>query len=116
MRRTPRGEVGQGVGTLSGALVAVVEATDRWYGGHTARRQRRDRTWERRIIVQPEVRSRSRVVGDVLVQNAPKAGSRYHDDVIETLPSNRSDESFDVGILPRGARRRQDFLHPMVFR
>ena len=58
------------------ALVAVVQAADLWNGDHTARRQRRDRTWKWCILVQPEVRSRSRVVGDVLVQNAPKAGSR----------------------------------------
>ena len=45
------------------------------------------------------------------MQYAAKAGSRQHDDVIEALPSNRSDESFDVGVLPRGARRRQDFLN-----
>jgi hypothetical protein len=59
----------------------------------------------------PRVRSCSRVVGDVLVQHAAKAGSRQRDDVIEALAPDRSDESFDVGVLPWGARRRQDFLN-----
>jgi hypothetical protein len=59
----------------------------------------------------PRVRSCSRVVGDVLAQHPPKARSRQHDDVIEALAPDRSDESFDVGVLPGGARRRQDFLN-----
>ena len=111
MRRKPMAKSGRGVARLRGALVAVVQAADLWNGDHTARSQRRDRTWKGCILVQPEVRSCSRVVGDVLVQNAPKAGSRQHDDVIEALASDRSDESFDVGVLPWGARRRQDFLN-----
>ena len=71
------GSRGRGVARLRCAsFVAVVQATDLWNGNHTARRQRRDRTWKGCILVQPEVRSRSRVVGDVLGQNPPKAGSR----------------------------------------
>ena len=101
---------GQGSGEIGGAFVAVVQAADLWNGDHTARSQRRDWTWKGCILVQSEVRARSRVVGDVLIQNAPKASSRQHDDVIEALASDRSDESFDVGVLPGGARRRQDFL------
>ena len=99
-----------GVARLGGALVAVVQAADLWNGDHTARRQRPDRTWKRCILVQAEVRSCYRVVGDALVQHAAKAGSRQHDQVIEALASGRSDESFDVGVLPGGARRRQNFL------
>jgi hypothetical protein len=45
-----------------------------------------------------------RVVGDVLVQYAAKSGSGQHDDVIEALAPDGSDESFDVGVLPGGAR------------
>ena len=107
MYAASHGEEWQGVARRC-ALVAVVQAADLWNGNHTARSQRRDRTWKGCILVQPEVRSCYRVVGDVLVQNAAKAGSRQHDDVIEALASDRSDESFDVGV---GARRRQDFLN-----
>ena len=106
----PVGEVGQGSGELGSTFVAVVQAADLWNDNHTSRGQRRHRTRQWCILVQPEVRSRSRVVGDVLFQNAPKAGSRQHDDVIEVLSSDRSDESFDIGVLPWDARRRQDFL------
>ena len=107
-----KGESGSGVARLRCAsLVTVVQAADLWNGDHTPRSLRRDSTWYGCILAQPEVRSCSRVVGDVLVQHAAKAGSRQHDDVIEALAPDRSDESFDVGVLPRGARRRQDFLN-----
>jgi hypothetical protein len=92
-------------------LVAVVRAADLWNGDHTSRSQWRDTTWNGCILVQPEVRSCSRVVDDVLVQHAAKAGSRQNDDAIEALTRDRSDESFGVGVLRWGARRRQDFLN-----
>jgi hypothetical protein len=34
------------------------------------------------------------------VEHAAKAGRGQHDDVIETLAPDRSDEAFDVGVLP----------------
>ena len=106
------GEDWQGVARLRCApLVAVMQAADLWNGDYAPPIQRRDRTWKRCILVQTEVRSCSRVVGDVLVQHSTKAGSRQHDDVIEALAPDRSDESFNVGVLPWGARRRQDVLN-----
>ena len=57
------------------------------------------------------MRSCSCVVGDVLVQDTTKAGRRQHDDVIEALTADGSIEAFDVGVLPRRARRSQDFLN-----
>ena len=58
-----------------------------------------------------EVRSCSQIVGNVLVQNATKASSGQHDDVIEALAPNGSDESLRVGV---GVSRR---LHrPRVVR
>lgn len=102
---------GRGVAGLRGApLVAVVQAADLWNGDPPSRSQRRDRTSKGCILLQPEVRSCVRVVGDVLVQYAAKSGSGQHDDVIEALAPDGSDKSFDVGVAPRGARRRQDFL------
>ena len=92
---------GRGVARLRGApLVAVVQAADLWNCDHPSRSQRRDRTWKGCILLQPEVRSCVRVVGDVLVQYAAKSGSGQHDDVIEALAPDGSDESFDVGVLP----------------
>ena len=93
------------------ALVAVVQAADLWNGDHTSRSQRCDRTWKGCILVQPEMPSCSRVIGDVLLQHAAKASGCQYDDVIEAFTPDRSDESFDVGVLPWGARRRQDFLN-----
>src|SRR5688572_30208265 len=72
---TPWAKWSRGVVRLRGAFVAVVQAADLGNGEHASCSQRRDPTLKGCILVQPEVRSRSRVVGDVLVQNAPKAGS-----------------------------------------
>jgi len=59
--------------------------------------------------VQRQMCPRSFVVLHVPSQDASQAGGIEDDDVIETLPSNRSDESFDVPVLPRRSRRRQHF-------
>ena len=74
VRPTPWAKWSRGVASLRGAFVAVVQAADLWNGDDTARRQRRDRTWKKCILVQAEVRSR--VIGNVLGQNPPKAGRR----------------------------------------
>ena len=42
-------------------------------------------------------------------EHAPQAGCRQYDHVIEALAPDGSNEAFDVGVLPRRARRRQDF-------
>ena len=99
------------VARLRGAsLVAVVQAADLRNARHAASRRRRDRTGKRCILVQAQMRSCSCVVGDVFVKDATKVGRRQHDHVIEALAPDRSNETFDVGVLPRRARRRQDFL------
>ena len=46
-------------------------------------------------------------------KSAAQPGRGHDDDVIETLASNGADEPFDIGILPRRARRREDFVDPM---
>jgi len=40
-----------------------------------------------------------------------QSSGAQHDDVIETLALHRTDESFDVRVLPRGARGREDFFN-----
>jgi hypothetical protein len=41
------------------------------------------------------------VIGSVVLQNAPQLSLVEHDQVIEALAPDRSDEAFDVAILPR---------------
>jgi len=54
---------------------------------------------------------RRTVVSVIATPHAARAGRRQHDDVIEALAPDRSDEAFDVGVLPRRTRRRQHFLN-----
>ena len=44
------------------------------------------------------------IVRELGIQDASETALGAHDDVIETLPPNRSDESFDVRVLPGAAR------------
>ena len=54
------------------------------------------------------------VVGEVASQRLPEMVLAQNDDVIEALPTGRTDEALDIGILPRGLVRDQDLLNPHV--
>ena len=54
---------------------------------------------------------RFQVVLDVRSQGAAQSALIGDDDVIKTLSTNRPDETFHVGVLPRRAWSREDFLH-----
>ena len=43
------------------------------------------------------------ITGDVGVQSPPQVRFAYHDDVVETFPSDRPDQSLRKAILPRRA-------------
>ncbi len=46
------------------------------------------------------------IVVDVFAQDSPEVSLVEDDHVIEALAPNASNDPFDVGVLPRGARRR----------
>ena len=50
------------------------------------------------------------IVVDVSAQDSPEVSLVEDDHVIETLAPNASNDPFDVGALPRGARRRRNLL------
>lgn len=54
------------------------------------------------------MRAGSFVVVEVRFQDAPKASLIQHDDVIQALATNRSDQSLDIRILPGRLRRGQN--------
>ena len=92
-------------------LVSVVEATDFWdchdRPGGCSRNQ--SVIWS--VFVEPEVRSSPVVVLDVGREDAPKMSLVDDDHVIETFASNRTDQAFDIWILPRGTRCRPPIGH-----
>ena len=50
------------------------------------------------------------IVVDVFAQDSPEVALVEDDHVIETLTPNASNDPFDIGALPRGARRRRNLL------
>ncbi len=50
------------------------------------------------------------IVVDVFAQDSPEVSLVEDDHMIETLAPNASDDPFDVGALPRGARCRRNLL------
>src|SRR5215831_6263402 len=58
------------------------------------------------------MRARLLVVLKIASQNPPQRPLVPHDDVIQALPPNRSDQSFHIWILPRRSRSRHHFFEP----
>ncbi len=54
------------------------------------------------------------IVGQVSGEGAPEMRLIQDDHVIETLAPNGSDQPFDVGILPRTRRARDDLADAVV--
>jgi hypothetical protein len=58
------------------------------------------------------MRARLLVVMKIASQNPPQRRLVPHNDVIQALPANRSDQSFHIWILPRRSRCRDHFFDP----
>jgi hypothetical protein len=101
---------GERVACLCGApLIAMMETTD--FGDRDDRPDgcSRDRSVIWRVLVEAEVRSTPMIVPAVGREDAPEMGLVDDDHVIEALSSDRANQPFDVRILPRTRRRRDDF-------
>jgi hypothetical protein len=60
---------------------------------------------ERSNLIKCKVRACAVVVGTIFLQQMAKVTFAEHHDVVETLASDRSDQPFNVTVLPRRARR-----------
>ncbi len=93
------------------AFVPVMQATHLRDRHDPALTGRLDRARNRRVRVEREMRARSFVGGGVALHQPLQTGRAAHDHVIEALTSRGADEPFDVCVLPRGARRREEVVH-----
>jgi hypothetical protein len=55
------------------------------------------------------------VIRDVSPNDSTKVSLPEHNDVVETLPSDRADQPFDISILPWGSRRRRPVTDAHAF-
>jgi hypothetical protein len=88
----------------------MMQAADLGDGNHPSAPRRLDDARERGVVVQSAVGPRMVVIIEVAGQDAPEVGLVEHDHMIQTLASDRTDQSFDIGILPGRPRRGQHFL------
>ena len=59
---------------------------------------------DRRVLGQPQVRSRSMVVAEIARQDPSQMFPVEHNDMVQTLPSDQSDQTLGESILPRTSR------------
>jgi hypothetical protein len=92
------------------APVAVVEATDLKLGHDLPLARWLDFTRPGSVAVQGLVGPGVVVVREVLTENPPQVSFAQHEDVVEALPPDRSDQAFDERIR---VRRRLRSIRPM---
>ena len=97
------------------ALVAMMESTDFRDGHDGAVFRRRDRTRDRRIVVQRQMRTRSLMIRTIAGHQPAQTYFVEHDHVIKTLATSRSNKSLDEGILPRCPRAVSTSSIPIAF-
>src|SRR5262245_1977001 len=61
-----------------------------------------------RVLLEAEMRAAPMIIADIGRKNPSEMRLIDDDDVIEALASDRSDQPFDVGVLPRTGRSRDD--------
>ena len=81
----------------------MVETTQNWVGDNSpGANLALSRIW--RVLLKRQVRPKVMIVGEVFTKKSAKMSFSEHDDMICALATNRADESFAVGILPRRLR------------
>ena len=83
-------------------LITVMEATELWNCDNLSNLQRRSR--KRTLLVEAQMGSRFVVVAEIRRQRFLEMASVQDDVVVQTLPSNRADESLGVWIVPGTSR------------
>ena len=87
----------------------MVEAPDFAKRHDPAGRWPFDRPPVGRVLVEREMRSGAVIVREVRGQDATEVLLAENDDIVEALVPQRADKAFHERILPRAARRREDF-------
>lgn len=113
--RTPRHRArGTGSVAVNGSgratLVAMVQTADLWEGNNGTCRGWQYRTRLGAILAEREMRAALVVILKVCRQYTAQVTLIEDDDMIEAFATDRADDAFDVGVLPRRSRRGDDLL------
>src|SRR5713101_9295629 len=82
------------------ARVQMMQATDFWNLDHMTEPGRLDRSADRRIFFERQMRTAPPVVFEIVLQYPAQPGIMEDDDVVQALPSNGPDRALGVGVLP----------------
>ena len=93
----------------------MMKAADLRDRDHLATLWRFDLSFDGRVAIQGKMRSGTHVVIKIVRQNSAEMAFVEHNHVIQTLPSDRSDEAFRIRILPRRLWSRNDFFDAHAF-
>lgn len=100
-----------GAGLRGLAEVAVVQAADFWKL-HDPAAAGSSMGRGRVVLVEREVRARLMVIGEVAGQDSAQVWFAEHENVIQTLAADRSDQALRERIPPGAVRCRKDFGDP----
>src|ERR1700730_14811241 len=81
----------------------MMKSAKKWLGQNATNGMSCSR--RRRVLVDRRVRARLIVVGCVRSQQMAKMPLAEHDNVVKTLPPDRTDRPFAISVLPRRSRR-----------
>ena len=85
---------------LCGAAVFVMESADPGNGIDFASVARRYRPRIGRVAIQRQVRAAVVIIAQVILNDPFQVLFGQHDYVVQTLATDRADESLDIGIFP----------------
>ncbi len=87
-----------------------MQSADLPKGDDLALRRRLHLAWRRRVAVQRQVRPGIVIVVEVIPKDSVEMPFVEHDQVVETFPTYRADDSLAVGILPGRTCRGRDLV------
>src|SRR6516162_6407059 len=90
----------------------MMQAPNLGEGNDIAGRGRLNATWPRAVLAEREMRSGVVIVSKIARQHAAQMALVEDDDVIQTFPADRTDQTLRIRVLPRRSRRGDDFRDP----
>src|ERR1700732_214592 len=87
----------------SNTYIQMMESAKKWRRQNATNGMYRSR--RRRVLVDRKVRASLVIVGRVRSQQMAKMPLAEHDNVVKTLPPDRTDRPFTISVLPRRSRR-----------
>ena len=92
----------------------MMQAADFWNLDHRTEPGRLDRSADRRIFLERQMRA-APFVFEIVLQDPAQPGRMEDNDVVQALPSNGSDQALRVGVGMSGQLRRMAMLKFDVF-